>query len=321
MATHNIPDKLQDEQAIFPASGRAWNISTTETPAFMVAWGPTAIADASTGYGVGCTFKNTTDGVLYTNVGTSASSNFDAISASAVLSELTLVSAAHVATHSELQLVSAATADFVAGDENQVSVNVVNISANLVKHNSTSSLLSAAIVRMNSEHSLISAVNAQADSLTIVANAVSEAVSANLVKHASTSSLLSAAIVRTNSEHSLISATNAQADSLTIVANAVSEAVVAQVSFTAVNKTEIANRASEIVADLAKHNSTSSLLSALIVRTTSEHSLVSANFAQIATRDALQVLSVVSSVTVNTANYLKISTAATIYKVPVCTIN
>ena len=123
MGIHNIPDKLQDEQAIFPASGRAWNISSTETPAFMLAWGPTAIADASTGYGVGCTFRDTTTGAFYTNVGTSASSNFDAIGSTTAESELLLHASA----------ISANTADIAAiviGDANAVSANVIAIASN-----------------------------------------------------------------------------------------------------------------------------------------------------------------------------------------------
>ena len=48
MGAHNIPYKLESDQATFSADGRAWWASAT---GFMIAWGTTVPTTGATGYG------------------------------------------------------------------------------------------------------------------------------------------------------------------------------------------------------------------------------------------------------------------------------
>lgn len=75
---HRMPSDLA--RAMFPAS---WSGMDTLNHGKMLGWGTTVPADASTGYGKGCVFIHT-DGadlgdLVYVNVGTTSSSNFDAV--------------------------------------------------------------------------------------------------------------------------------------------------------------------------------------------------------------------------------------------------
>lgn len=77
MGIHNLPAQL--EQADFPASG----ILAENAAGILIAFGTTVPSDAATGYAPGCLFIHT-DGsgasdVLYKNVGTAASANFDTV--------------------------------------------------------------------------------------------------------------------------------------------------------------------------------------------------------------------------------------------------
>jgi hypothetical protein len=83
MALHNLPEWFQSQQADFPASGRALFVNGI---GYMLAWGTTVPADATTGYGTGCLFFHTDAATvadaLYINGGSTTSANFDQQSAS-----------------------------------------------------------------------------------------------------------------------------------------------------------------------------------------------------------------------------------------------
>ncbi|MDO8302147.1 MAG: hypothetical protein Q7T18_02800 [Sedimentisphaerales bacterium] len=84
MGAHNIPAKLTDPNAVFPASGRSFYV---EGVGFMLAWGTTVPADGATGYGKGCIFMHTdaTDNtdVMYSNIGDEDTANFNAATVAA----------------------------------------------------------------------------------------------------------------------------------------------------------------------------------------------------------------------------------------------
>jgi hypothetical protein len=80
MAAHNIPAKLTDQNAVFPASGMIVNVVGN---GFMYAWGPAAPTDGATGYGKGCIYQNSAltgvGNALYVNIGTSASASWKVV--------------------------------------------------------------------------------------------------------------------------------------------------------------------------------------------------------------------------------------------------
>jgi hypothetical protein len=83
MGAHNIPAKLMDKNAVFPASGSA--IFTAKGP--MIAWGTTVPADTAKGYPKGCIFIHTSAAsnadLLYSNIGDETSADFNAITVAA----------------------------------------------------------------------------------------------------------------------------------------------------------------------------------------------------------------------------------------------
>jgi len=70
MSAHNIYAHMRDGG--FPASGSFGDTGS----GVLFAWGPTAPADAATGYAKGCIFLDTTNGINLVNSGTNASASF-----------------------------------------------------------------------------------------------------------------------------------------------------------------------------------------------------------------------------------------------------
>lgn len=80
--SHNISDILGDGD--FPTT---WKGLFIPGHGYMLAWGATVPADAATGYGKGCIFLHTdltgeTDAV-YSNIGSTTSANFNAVTVAA----------------------------------------------------------------------------------------------------------------------------------------------------------------------------------------------------------------------------------------------
>jgi hypothetical protein len=80
MSSNTVPAQLAEAE--FPASGRIM-----ETPAgFMFAWGGTVPTDGASGYAPGCQFTKTngtsSTTVLFVNIGSKASCNFDVVTIS-----------------------------------------------------------------------------------------------------------------------------------------------------------------------------------------------------------------------------------------------
>ncbi len=155
MGTHNIPDKLEDAQCIFSASGRAWQVDGV---GFMIAWGTSVPTGA--GYGIGCTFMHTSAGTVYTNTGTNLVASFAISTAAVGQAELDLVSAA-VVSEAAMLLTEKSTV-------NDVSEAVVSVEAVLLL---TESEVSAAESDLLVEKSTVA-------SIATVLNTVSEALSA-----------------------------------------------------------------------------------------------------------------------------------------------
>lgn len=79
MSAHNLDDQLKSPQLDMGASGRALKTAA----GYLLAWGTAVPTDATEGYAPGCIFIHT-DGaayntVLYCNVGTKASCDFNVV--------------------------------------------------------------------------------------------------------------------------------------------------------------------------------------------------------------------------------------------------